>query len=177
MVVLSTDLKQAHKEERSPTLLNILDWLDAPVDVDRLVHVLDRPIACNGNARPRVLYVDSDRKMRRAIAKALSAKVELMSVDSIDRARRALAANRFDIAVLDVALALGSGCELLHELRYKEGETIPLIVFSPQNENPQYGAQLRAALLKSRAPVDSLIAFLKKRSEDSSTPPKDQEAA
>jgi len=177
MVVLSTDLEQAHKEERSPTLLNILDWLDAPVDVDRLVHVLDRPIACNGNARPRVLYVDSDRKMRRALAKALSAKVELMSVDSIDRARRALAANRFDIAVLDVALALGSGCELLHDLRYKGGETIPLIVFSPQNKNSQYGAQLRAALLKSRAPVDSVVALLKKGSKDRSTPPKDQEAA
>jgi DNA-binding response OmpR family regulator len=115
--------------------------------------------------------------MRRALAKALSAKVELMSVDSIDRARRALAANRFDIAVLDVALALGSGCELLHDLRYKGGETIPLIVFSPQNKNSQYGAQLRAALLKSRAPVDSVVALLKKGSKDRSTPPKDQEAA
>jgi len=132
LVVLSTDVKQAHNEERSPTLLNILDWLDTPVDVDRLVHVLDRPIGRNGSARPRVLYVDSDRKMRRTLAKALSARVELMSVASIDRARRALAASRFDIAVLDVALDLGSGCELLHELRFSEGDTIPLILFSPR---------------------------------------------
>jgi len=175
LVVLSTDLKQLHNEERPPTLLNILDWLDKPIDVARLAHVLDRPIARKGSARPRVLYVDPDRQMHRAIAKALNSKVELMSVDSIDKARRALAANRFDIAVLDVALALGSGCELLHELHCSEGDTIPLIVFSPQDA-PQYGAQLRAALLKSRAPVDSLMAFLKKR-EASSTPPGDQEAA
>ena len=93
LVVLSADLKQIPNEERAPTLLNILDWLDTPIDIARLVHVLDRPIARNGSPRPRVLYVDSDRKMRRAIAKALSTKVELMSVDSIDRARRALAAN------------------------------------------------------------------------------------
>ena len=74
--------------------------------------------------------------MHRAIAKALSAKVELMSVGSIDRARRALAANRFDIAVLDVALALGSGSTLLHELRCGEGDTIPLILFSPRGTLP-----------------------------------------
>ena len=39
----------------------------------------------------------------------LHGHAEVMSVNSIDKARRALAANRFDVAVLDVALAEGSG--------------------------------------------------------------------
>ena len=146
LVALSTDLKQPDNEQRPSTLLNILDWLDTPLDLSQLEHVLDRPMAHSESPRPRVLYVDSNRKMHRAIAKALSAKVELMSVGSIDRARRAIAANRFDIAVLDVALALGSGGDLLHELRCSEGDTIPLILFSPRDA-PQYGAQLRDDLL------------------------------
>ena len=126
LVVLSANFNPTHDERKPSTLLNVLDWLDAPIDAARLVRVLDRPIARNGNNRPRILHVDSDPELLRAVADALGAKAEVMSVDSIDEARRALAANRFDVAVLDVALAMGSGFDLLHELRDSEGNAIPL---------------------------------------------------
>jgi PAS domain S-box-containing protein len=163
LVVLSADLNPVHDEAQPSTLLNILDWLDTPIDVARLVRVLDRPIARNGNTRPRILYVDSDPELLRTVAKELGAKAEVMSVDSVDEARRALAANRFDVAVLDVALAAGSGFELLHELRNSEGDAIPLVVFSPQDANPAFAVQIRAALTKSRTSIDNLIATLRKR--------------
>jgi signal transduction histidine kinase/DNA-binding response OmpR family regulator len=170
LVVLSADLEQARDEERPSTLLNILDWLDTPIDVARLVRVLDRPIVRRGNARPRILHVDSDRDALRAVAKALGANAEVMSVDSIDKARRALAGNRFDVAVLDVALAAGSGFELLHELRDSEGDAIPLVVFSPQDANPVSAVQVRAALIKSRTSIDKLVATLRKRLVGGSSP-------
>ena len=71
LVVLSADLDPAHDEAQPSTLLNILDWLDTPIDVARLVRVLDRPIARNGNTRPRILHVDSDPELLRAVAKEL----------------------------------------------------------------------------------------------------------
>ena len=170
LVVLSADLSPAHDEAQPSTLLNILDWLDTPIDVGRLVRVLDRPIVRNGNTRPRILHVDSDPELLRVVANALGAKAEVMSVDSIDEARRALAANRFDVAVLDVALASGSGFELLHELRDSEGDAIPLVVFSPQDANPVSAVQVRAALIKSRTSIDKLVATLRKRLVGSSPP-------
>jgi CheY-like chemotaxis protein len=176
-VVLSTDSKGAHDKDRPSTLLNILDWLDTPIDVDRLVRVLDRPIVRAGSTRPRILHVDSDSDALRLVAKALAAKAEVMSVDSIDEARRALAANRFDVAVLDVGLALGSGFELLHELHDSDGDAIPLVVFSPQDANPVFATQVRAALIKSRTSIDTLIATLRKRLVASSSPPDHAEAA
>jgi PAS domain S-box-containing protein len=163
LVVLSADLDSVHDEAQPSTLLNILDWLDTPIDVARLVRVLDRPIARNGNTRSRILHVDSNPELLRAVAKELGATAEVMSVDSVDEARRALAANRFDVAVLDVALAAGSGFELLHELRNSEGDAIPLVVFSPQDANPAFAVQIRAALTKSRTSIDDLIATLRKR--------------
>jgi signal transduction histidine kinase/DNA-binding response OmpR family regulator len=177
LVVLSADLDPAHDETQPSTLLNILDWLDTPIDVARLVRVLDRPIARNGKTRPRILHVDADAELLRAVAAALGAGAEVMSVASIDEARRALAANRFDVAVLDVALAAGSGFELLHELRNGDGDAIPLVVFSPQDANPVFAVQVRAALTKSRTSIDSLIATLCKRFADNSSPTRDKDVA
>ena len=175
LVVLSADLNPTHDEKRPSALLNIVDWLDTPIDVARLVRVLDRPIAVNGSARPRILHVDSDPKLLRVVANALGAKAEVMSVDSIEEARRALAANRFDVAVLDVALAVGSGFDLLHELRDSEGDAIPLVVFSPANANPVFATQVRGALMKSRTSIDNLIATLRKRLVTSSLPSNDKD--
>jgi PAS domain S-box-containing protein len=177
LVVLSAALDPAHDEAQPATLLNIVDWLDTPIDVARLVRVLDRPIARNGNTRPRILHVDSDPELLRIVAKELRAKAEVMSVDSVDEARRALAANRFDVAVLDVALAAGSGFELLHELRNGEGDAIPLVVFSPQDANPAFAVQVRAALTKSRISIDHLIATLRKRLAASSLSSNDRDVA
>ena len=177
LVVLSVDLDPAHDKERPSTLLNIVDWLDTPIDVARLVRVLDRQIAGNGNTRPRILHVDSNPELLHVVANALGAKAEVMSVDSIEEARRALAANRFDVAVLDVALAAGSGFELLHELRDSEGDAIPLVVFSPPDANPVFAAQVRGALIKSRTSIDNVIATLRKRLAGDSLPSNDKDAA
>jgi CheY-like chemotaxis protein len=174
---LSTDLDPAPDKEQPATILNIVDWLDTPIDVARLVRVLDRPIARNGNTRPRILHVESDPELLHVVANALGAKAEVMSVDSIEEARRALAANRFDVAVLDVALAAGSGFELLHELRDSEGDAIPLVVFSPRDSNPVFAAQVRSVLIKSRTSIDNLITILQKRLAGSSLPSNDKDAA
>src|SRR5665648_371645 len=100
-----------------------------------------------------------------------------MSVESIEEARRALAANRFDVAVLDMALAVGSGIGLLHDLRDREGDAFPIVVFSPEEENPILATQVRAALIKSRASVDSLVATLRKRLIDGAPVPQKKDVA
>jgi DNA-binding response OmpR family regulator len=174
LVVLSADLKPSHDAAQPSTVLNILDWLDKPIDIARLIRVLNRPIIHNGGTRPRILHVDSDVELLRIVADVLGAKAEVMSVDSIDEARRALASNRFDVAVLDVATAAGSGFELLHELRDDEGDDIPLIMFSPPGANPVIAAQVRSALIKSRTSIDNLVATLRKRLAASVLAPDDK---
>jgi DNA-binding response OmpR family regulator len=177
LVMLSADPTWSPSDERPSTLLNILDWLDTPIDVDRLVRVLDRPLIRKGSARPHVLHLDSDPDVLRVVAKALGESAEVMSVDSIDAARRALAANRFDVAVLDMALALGSGVDLLHDLRDSEGDAMPIVVFSPEEENPVFATKVRAALINSRASIDSLVSTLRKRLATSALAPEKKEVA
>ena len=79
--------------------------------------------------------------------------------------------------MLDVALAVGSGFELLHELGDNEGDAIPLVVYSPQDANPVFAVQVRAALIKSRTSIDNLIATLRKRAGGESPSANDKDAA
>lgn len=176
LVALSAEHDAAAAGERPSTVLDILDWLDAPIDVARLVRVLDRPIVRESAERPRVLHVESDPELLRAVAEVLGAKAEVMSVNSVAEARRALAANRFDVAVFDVAMAAGSGVELLHELRDSEGEAIPLVMFSSQGTDSVLAAQVRNALAKSRTSIDSIVATLQKRLAASGLPPSEKDA-
>jgi len=100
-----------------------------------------------------------------------------MSVNSIDAARRALAMSRFDVAVLDVVQAIGSGFDLLHELRDSEGGAIPLVVFTPKDASPVFSSQIRTALIKSRISIDMLVETLRHRLMGSPSHSTDKDAA
>jgi PAS domain S-box-containing protein len=160
IVVVSADPKRGREDQRSSTL-NVLDWLEKPVDTRRLLDVLNRPIVRNRFVRPRILHVDDDRDVLRLIAQALGSTAEVMSAESIDEARHLLDIQSFDLAVLDVALAEGFGLDLLPDLCGADGQSIPVIVFSAQ-DSPEVAARVLAVLSKSRASFDSLVSTLRR---------------
>jgi PAS domain S-box-containing protein len=162
IVVVSSDPARGRDDERSSSL-DVLDWLQKPVDIGRLVHVIDRAGARDAGPRLRVLHVDDDPDALRAVGGALNGTAEWVPAGSIEAARRALATDQFDLVVIDVALAAGSGLDLLPELHDREGNAIPVIVLSAQGANPLYAAQVRSALTKSRASIEQIIATLRKR--------------
>ena len=162
IIVMSADIDSGRTDVRSSGL-DILDWFDKPVDVDRLVQVLDRPSVRNGRARPRVLHVDDDANVLGAVAQALAGSADVVSAGSVEQARDALATDHFDFAVLDVALAAGSGLDLLPDLVDRHGNAIPVIVMSARGANPRCAAQVHAALAKSRASIEGLVEILRKR--------------
>jgi PAS domain S-box-containing protein len=160
IVVVSADPRRGREDQRS-SALNVLDWLEKPVDTERLVRVLDRPIVRDSFARPRILHLDDDRDVLRLVAQALASSADVVSVESIDEARHALDRQEFDLAVLDVALAEGFGLDLLPDLCGRNGQPIPVVVFSAQ-DSPQVAARVLAVLSKSRASFDSLVATLRR---------------
>jgi CheY-like chemotaxis protein len=94
----------------------------------------------------------------------------VMSVDSIEAARRALATQHFDLAVLDIELGPVSGLDLLPELRGNEGRALPVIIFSAQGANLATDPQVQANLSKSRAALDRLVATVHNRLTPSVSP-------
>jgi len=142
-----------------------LDWLDKPVDVDRLAQLLDRVALSHANGRPRILHVDDDPEVLEAVTRSLEAIATVTSVSSLAQARRALAGGHFDLAVLDIALAGESGLDLLPDLRSSKGRSIPVIIFSAHgaSQNSVSDPQVQANLKKSRAALNNLIATVHDR--------------
>jgi signal transduction histidine kinase/DNA-binding response OmpR family regulator len=160
IVVVSADPKRGRDDQRSSTL-NVLDWLEKPVDTERLLKVLNRPIVRDNYVRPRILHVDDDRDVLRLVAQALGSTAEVVSVESIDEARHVLDTHHFDLAVLDVGLAEGFGLDLLPDLCGADGRPIPVVVFSAQ-DTPEVAARVLAVLSKSRASIDNLVTTLRR---------------
>jgi signal transduction histidine kinase len=158
IIVVSGDTSVGRDDLRS-SKLNVLDWLNKPVDFDRLVRLLAKPIVHEANRRPRILHVDKDSN----VARALGEIGDVVTVNSIEEARRALKTGDFDLAVLDVALAKGVNPDLLPELRDSKGNVIPVVVFSASGANLASDTQVQAALARSHTSIDSLVATVRDR--------------
>jgi signal transduction histidine kinase len=158
IVVVSGDTSRGRDDLRS-SKLDVLDWLNKPVDFDRLVRLLAKPVAREANRRPRILHVDEDN----AVAHALGAIGDVVTVNSIAEARNALKTTDFDLAVLDVALAKGVSPDLLPELRDSRGNAVPVVVFSADGATLADDPQEQATLARSHTSIDSLVATVRDR--------------
>jgi len=141
--------------------LNVLDWLVKPVDFGHLVRILKSGIALQ--ARRRILHVDDDHDVLAIVTLALRDTADVVSADSIESARRAFAADRIDLVVLDILLGIGSGLDLLPELHDNLGNAVPVIVFSTRGEGFPCDQQVEAAFGKSSASLESLVATVRDR--------------
>lgn len=105
---------------------------------------------------PVVLHVDDDRDCLSIVASAFEDRAQVVTVASLDEARRAIASSDFDGAIIDIGLRDGNGGSLIEVLRQRHPE-IPVVLFSAIDElHSEYGAN--AVLIKSRSSLDDLVA-------------------
>jgi signal transduction histidine kinase len=107
---------------------------------------------------PRILHLDDDHDVLAAVADALGMTADVVSVDCIEDARRALADDRFDLAVLDISLGTASVLDFLPDLRNSQGDLIPAVIFAAHGTDMECDEQIGAALSKSQTSIESLVA-------------------
>jgi PAS domain S-box-containing protein len=160
-IVIISAARVGAKEEASK--LNVFKWVGRPVDVYELAQILDSALARGECRRPCILHVDDDPAIRDLVAFTLEPMASVLSVGSIDEARRALVTHTFDLAVLDILLGPVSGLDLLPELRTRNGAAIPVIIFSAQAPELAPNPQVGARLTKSRASLEDLVVAVHDR--------------
>lgn len=144
--------------------LDVLDWLQKPIDTTRLRAALETATEGNGG-RPLVLHVEDDLDVRQVVSDALSNCCEVMAAGSLDEARRMLAERRPKLAILDIALGDGSGLELLPLLQNPGEGAVPVIIFSAQSvDDASLTASVEAVLTKSITSLDQLGEMVRKLS-------------
>jgi DNA-binding response OmpR family regulator len=160
----------ARRDRAAPNGVGPDEWVEKPVDTDRLAQVLDQIVVREANAHPHILHIDDDPYVLELVARAIGPSATVISADSIEAARRALAVYRFDLCVLDIELGPVSGLELLPELRGSEGRPLPVVIFSAQGANLTTDPQVQANRSKSRAALDRLVATVHNRLSSSVAP-------
>lgn len=137
--------------------LSVVDWLTKPVSTERLTETLQEAITAVPSPSSRVLHVDDDPDLLDVVSAALDGRAEVTSVTSLEKAREVLAGNRFDLVILDLGLADGTGTELLPYLRHTDGSLVPVIIFSAQDAGPALVGEVDAVLTKSRTSLGRLV--------------------
>jgi PAS domain S-box-containing protein len=121
-----------------------LEWVKRPIDVEHLTTRLLAVLSSRSLPRPRILHVDDNRDTLAIVARELNTIGDVVSADSVERARRALATDRIDLAIVDIKLGTASG--LLPKLRDGSGKSIPVIIFSNTSSKHSGGDQVESAL-------------------------------
>jgi signal transduction histidine kinase len=159
IILISGDPNLARDGVRLPEL-NVLEWLNKPVDLEHLVRTLSASLARAPYKRPLILHVDDDPSALSAVAEALHATADVISGDSVESARHALLTHHIDLAVLDIVLGTSSGLELLPDLRDGKGNPIPIIIFSAKSAGLERGEQIHDVLTKSHTSFEGLAATI-----------------
>jgi DNA-binding response OmpR family regulator/anti-sigma regulatory factor (Ser/Thr protein kinase) len=155
IIVIAGDPDRGRGDVRS-SHLNILDWLRKPLDFEHLVLALKTALAPRQSNRLRILHIDDDHDVRALVTHALRSTADVISADSLVSARRALATERIDVVVLDIALGADSGLDLLPGLCDGLGNALPVIIFATNGAGVPCNDQVQAAFSKSSASLEHL---------------------
>ncbi|MFT4254780.1 MAG: CHASE3 domain-containing protein [Caulobacter sp.] len=147
--------------------LDVVDWLQKPIDFDRLRTAVHR--AVNGHADARrieVLHVEDDADVHAVVRDALQDRCLVRHAESVRAGRAALSLSRPDVVILDLGLGDGNGVELLGDL-HDGDQPVPVIVFSAQPlEDKALAASVDAVLTKSKTTLDQLARTVRKLASD-----------
>lgn len=149
-------------ESAGAAALEVIDWIDKPVDQARLVRAVRRAIEHSATTRPTLLHIDDDLDMLEVTATALAEQGRMLRATTIASARELLGQQTPDIVILDVALPDGSGLELLPDLLLADGTAIPTIIYSATDVLPEIRGQVDAVLVKSRRSLPNLAQTIRR---------------
>jgi PAS domain S-box-containing protein len=155
VIVVSAEAQRG-RAEIDAHALNVVDWMDKPIDILRLQQAVRAALRGIGARRPVILHVEDDHDVLQITASALAACGEIVPAESLAAARAFLATRSPDLVILDIALGDGSGLELLPDLSQCSSTLIPVVIFSAQDDKRLLLPQVRAVLTKSRTSLDQL---------------------
>ncbi len=139
-----------------------IDWLDKPIQEDRLIDAVRRALPIESACKPRVLHVEDDADLHRIIATIGRDVADFDLARSLAEARRKLAREHYSLVVLDIGLPDGSGWDLLPLLKALDPEP-PVIVLSGAEPTQVQRSAVASALLKTRTSNQDLLDTLSRQ--------------
>ena len=135
----------------------LIDWIEKPLDGNRLTDAVAMGVRGAGDRRPRVLHVEDDPDVISVLQAIAEDFCDIDSATSVAGATALLAREAYDLVILDLILPDGAGEELLPMLRGPDNSSTPVIVFSAKEINWETAQGIEAVLTKSQTTNEELL--------------------
>lgn len=149
-------------DTKAPLSLDLVDWIDKPVDGTRLKIAISSAFRPPNDATPLVLHLDDDQDTLEITASALHGQADIRKTRTLAEARALLDAETPHLAILDIHLEEGFGLDLLPHLFDDAGVAIPTIIYSAHDIDPRFQKQVSAVLTKSKTSLPDLKATVRR---------------
>lgn len=173
VVVVSAVADGGRKQLKNSAVSSVLDWLEKPIDQERLMQAVSRAVKTGPRKGRRILHVEDDPDIARIVHAILAGVADVDLANTLAAARERLDTGDYSLVILDIGLPDGSGLDLLPALNAAE-PPIPVLVFSAQELDEDIRTQVAAAFVKSRTDEASLVRAVRASLEMAVTEPDDQ---
>ncbi|KTC87431.1 MULTISPECIES: MHYT domain-containing protein [Legionella] len=156
IIVLSI-ISQTGKILLNGDAVSVIDWVDKPVDLKRLLQVINKLKPQGTDHLPIILHVEDNEDTQHVVGVLLEEHAKLYTATSLGQAKKMLAQRNYDLIILDLLLPDGNGVDILPLLaQYKT----PVLVFSDMQLSNQYAQYVSQALVKSNSNNEKLLSTI-----------------
>jgi DNA-binding response OmpR family regulator len=155
-VIVVTAKARGKRDVDLTTALELTDWLQKPIDPQRLLDSIRTVLSQPRAHRARILHVEDDVSLTRLVKELLEADADVVAAHTLADAKTAVDKADYDLVILDIALGDGSGLDILPLLRGGVRRP-PVILYSASEAGREISSRVEAALVKSRNSVDELL--------------------
>jgi len=158
VIVISVDAD--NQKISSQDLSSVIEWIQKPIDSDKLIAAVTASQVNTGRDRPLILQVEDEQDVVKVVGLILKNHADIITARTLKEARQQLAQHKFNLALLDIGLPDGSGLDLLSDLK-AQIPPVNAVIFSAQDVGQDIAEQVSAALVKSRTSNLELIETIK----------------
>ena len=154
-IIIVSALANENKIEFKGDAITIVDWIQKPVDKNRLFSALNQALA--GDRKLNVLHVEDSLDIIQVTKAIVDEMAEYSYATSLRQAKELIKQRRFDLLILDVSLPDGSGFDLINEI----DEKCPVIIFSGRELDDNFKNNVEAVLTKSTTSNEQLLSTIR----------------
>ncbi len=145
------------------TLLNgdavsVIDWLDKPIDFNKLLMAINQVKTLKSVKMPRILHIEDNNDTQQVVCTLLEGHALVATANSLEEATNLLDKEKYDLIILDLILPDGNSSEILPLLAKHR---VPILVFSNTELNSASAKYVSQTLMKSNSSNELLLNTIK----------------
>jgi len=153
-IIVISVIAQTGRALLSGDAVSVVDWLDKPIDFNKLLTAINRVKKKNDTDFPKILHIEDNVDMQHVVGVLLEQCAVVDTANTLQQAKKMIEEKNYDLVILDLLLPDGNGVEILPFLaKYR----LPVLVFSNMQLNEEYATFVSQALIKSNSSNETLL--------------------